>query len=84
MQYSLAYNGDLDLIHKTADLEDIEYYYGTVSDNPVGSGRPVYEMAFVGRDNIIHAINAAHKYDKKFNVLMNAACMSNQEYGSVK
>ena len=45
MQYSLAYNGDLDLIHKTADLEDIEYYYGTVSDNPVGSGRPVYEMA---------------------------------------
>lgn len=80
MKYSLAYNGDVDLIHKTADLEDIEYYYGTVSDNPVGSGRPAYQMAFVDRDNVIRAIEAAHKYNKKFNVLMNAACMSNQEY----
>lgn len=84
MKYSLAYNGDLELIHKTEDLEDIEYYYGTVSKNPVGSGRPVYQMSFIGHDNIAQAIEVAHKYNKKFNVLMNAACLSNQEYTSEK
>ena len=84
MKYSLAYNGDLELIHKTEELEDIEYYYGTVSKNPVGSGRPVHQMSFIGHDNIAQAIEAAHKYNKKFNVLMNAACLSNQEYTSEK
>lgn len=80
MKYSLAYNGDLDLIDRTADLKDIEYYYGTVSDNPVGSGRPVHQMSYVGRDNIIQAVELAHSKNKKFNLLMNAACMANQEY----
>ena len=80
MKYSLAYNGDINLIEKTSHLENISTYYGAVSSQLFGSGRPTRHMAKVDNTNIEQAGKLAHSYNKKFNYLMNSACMNNLEY----
>lgn len=80
MQFSLAYNGDTNLIEKTSHLDKISTYYGSMSSQLFGSGRPTLHMAKVDKANIEQAVELAHHYNKKFNYLMNSSCMNNLEY----
>lgn len=84
MEFSLAFNGDIELIQKANSINLIECYFGTASQNPVGSGRPVSQMANVDRRGIEDAVRLAHSAGKKFNYLVNAACMGNMEYTGKK
>lgn len=84
MEFSLAFNGDIELIQKANSINLIECYFGTASQNPVGSGRPVSQMANVDRRGIEGAVRLAHSAGKKFNYLVNAACMGNMEYTGKK
>ena len=51
MKFSLAYNGDINLIEKTSHLDNIKTYYGSLSTHLFGSGRPTRHMAKVDMAN---------------------------------
>ena len=80
MKFSVAYNGDLDLIHRLSEYKSVKHIYGVMSNNQVGSGRRMKGLPPLGQENIEQAVRIAKQYGMEFNYLINGSCMGNREY----
>lgn len=56
--------------------------YGALHTSVVGSGRPSHRLPQVSREGAQHHIQKCHSIGIKFDYLLNASCLGNQEFDS--
>jgi collagenase-like PrtC family protease len=78
-RFTVAFNGDDELLPQLAKLSGVESVFGRMSRDAVGGGRPAFSVGDIGFDQLRGSIEAAHRHGLKFIYLLNAPCMGNQE-----
>lgn len=84
MKFSVAYNGDLELIDQVAAYDTVKHLYGCAHFGTIGSGRSSFGVSDISKQEIEQAIKKSHEYGIEFNYLINASCMGNKEYAAEK
>jgi len=79
MKYSVATNFDNRLIESIAPLGCVSAVYGKLDSDIIGGGRPSYILPKVSKKQIQEHIRCCHKEGIRFNYLLNALCLSNDE-----
>ena len=79
MQLSVATNFDDNLLRKLRDYPVVEVF-GKLPRDFVGGGRASYMLAPLSRRRLAHHATEARKRGIRFNYLLNAACLGNQEF----
>lgn len=80
MEFSVSYNGDLNLIHRLSEYKSVKHIYGAMSNNQIGNGRCIKGLPPIEQQNIEQAVSLAQKCGIEFNYLINGSCMGNREY----
>ena len=58
---------------------DVEVFYGKMSSDIVGGGRPTFALPKVDKSRVENHVRAVHNCGFKFNYLLNATCLDNLE-----
>lgn len=80
MKFDLATNFDNHLIEQIAPLHSVNWVYGKMRKDLVGGGRPSIVLPKVSWNDVQSHIDTCHENNLKFNYLLNALCMGNQEF----
>lgn len=80
MKFSVAYNGDLELIQRLSKYSTVEHIFGTMSNSLTGNGRCIDGVPLLKKEDIEQAVSLAKKNGLEFNYLINSSCMGNREY----
>lgn len=79
MSFTVPFNGDIELIRRLADFPEAYEVYGKMTSDAVGGGKNSFQTPFIGKKQIVEAIETAHKTGIKFNYLLNSSCLGNSE-----
>lgn len=79
MNISLATNFDDALIDHVRPYP-VDELFGKLSSDVTGGGRASYQIVGVDRRRVAEHVRAAHGAGIRFNYLLNAACLDNQEF----
>lgn len=79
MRLSVATNFDDELLRKVEGYPVVEVF-GKLPRDFVGGGRASYMLAPLSRRRLAHHVADARKRGIRFNYLLNAACLGNQEF----
>lgn len=76
---TVAYNGDLELIPRLAQLGNVESIFGKMTRDIVGGGRAAYLLSDLEAGGLKESIELAHRHGIRFIYLLNAPSMANKE-----
>lgn len=79
-RFTVAFNGDQQLIPALSNLPGVESIFGKLSQDVVGGGRPSCALADLDTTALRAAIRLAHQHGLKFYYVMNSPCMGNLEF----
>ncbi len=71
-----------DYLLRLKEYPNVEWVYGSVPTEVIGSGRQASLVPAVDRDQATDHIEKAQRLGLKFNYLVNTACLGNREYTS--
>lgn len=80
MKFDIATNFDPDFIERISKYNLISEVYGKLNNDLIGGGRPSIVLPKLSWHSVENHINLCHKNNIKFNYLMNALCLGNQEF----
>lgn len=78
MRLSVGTNFD-DRLPELLKGTQVEVFYGKMSADLVGGGRPTFALPQVDQQRVEEHVKAIHKHGFKFNYLLNATCLDNLE-----
>lgn len=84
MNFSIAYNGDLEFLDSLKDYRMVTHVFGSTNSEVTGNGRNALGMSPLSKANIEKAVLKAHENNIKFNYLLNSSCMGNKEFANSK
>ncbi len=82
MVLSVPTTWENDYLRRLKEYPSVEWVYGSVPTEVIGSGRQVSLLPAVDRDQATDHIKHAQRLGLKFNYLVNTACLGNREYTS--
>jgi len=83
MKFSVATNWDDNLIREIENLNSehkVTEIFGKLASDFVGGGRVSLALPHPSKRQVRRHIQEAHKHGLKFNYLLNASCLDNQEF----
>ena len=80
MNIIAATNWDPGLIDRLSEFPQVKEEFGVMQKTPVGSARPFFIVANPHQEEVAQYIEKVHASGRKFNYLLNGACMNNMEY----
>jgi len=83
MKFSVATNWDDNLIREIESLDpkhQVTEIFGKLASDFVGGGRASLVLPHPSKRQVRRHIQEAHRYGLKFNYLLNASCLDNQEF----
>lgn len=84
IKYDIATNFDAELIEGISRLNMFDWVYGKMNNDMIGGGRPSILLPKISWNMLQEHINLCHRHKIKFNYLMNALCLGNQEFQKTK
>ena len=79
LRFTVAHNGDPELVPRLADFDSVESVFGKMSVDLVGGGRNSFTLRETNLNQLKYLIDQAHHHKLQFIYLLNAPCMSNLE-----
>ncbi|MDD4939479.1 MAG: U32 family peptidase [Candidatus Omnitrophica bacterium] len=83
LKFSVATNWDLELLRQIELLDtkkQVTEIFGKLASDFIGGGRPSYALPFISKKKAADYIRSVRKTGRKFNYLLNAACLDNREF----
>ncbi len=80
MNITTATNWDPEFIEQLEMFPQVTEVFGVLQKTPVGSGRPYFIVANPDKKEAARYIEKVRRGGRKFNYLLNGACMNNMEY----
>ena len=83
LTFSVATNWDDELLRQIELLDpqhQVTEIFGKLTSDFVGGGRPSYALPFVSKRKASDYIKSVKKTGRRFNYLLNAACLDNREF----
>lgn len=79
-RFTVAFNGDQQLIPALSNLPGVESIFGKMSQDVVGGGRPSLALADLDAIALRAAVLLAHQSGLRFYYVLNSPCMGNLEF----
>lgn len=79
-RFTVAYNGDIDLIPRLARYQEVESIFGKLAVDILGGGRPSFMLASATMDDVKKSVTEAHRCGIHYYYLLNSVCQSNLEW----
>ena len=81
MNLSVPTNWQADLLG-CLNQPKVTEIYGKLARDPVGGGRPTFILPHITRSAVKRYLHAVHRQGLKFNYLLNATCLGNNEWSA--
>ena len=79
MKLSVAYTFDPGLMAKLSKYPEVYEVFGKLTRDIIGGGRSSYTLRKINESAIRKTVHEAHKYNIKFNYLLNGATLNGIE-----
>ncbi|MBN2482686.1 MAG: U32 family peptidase [Candidatus Omnitrophica bacterium] len=80
MKLTVPFNGDCSLIASVAEFSEVKELYGKLPADDIGGGKHSFQLPFISKKRLAHAVTQAHGCGIEFNYLLNSTCLDNAEW----